>query len=222
MSESKYLYRILSYRHAMAMFGNRELYFASPRSWDDPYEKVLVHKYSDALFAQCWCKKAVSDAMWRIYSADRTSLRICATRNKLNSALTAAQRDKDFVFLIEDVEYKTSKQVETHISNIAKDLRVEYSVRRAQDVLLVKRDAFDHEEEVRVIVHNKAAPDDKIKAEFLVSINPHALIESIFFDPRADDAFVGMCTYFFKHSIGFKGKIQKSRLYRLREPVVVE
>lgn len=222
MTNSKHLYRILNYKHVMAMFAGRELYFASPRTWDDPYEKALVHKYSDALFAQCWCKKAVSDAMWRIYSTDRTSLRIRTTRHQLAKALTAAQRANKFDFLIEDVEYKTSKLVDVHISQIARDLRIEYTVRRAEDALLVKRDAFDHEEEVRVIVHDQAATEARERSGFKIGVDPHEIIDSIYFDPRADDAFIGLCTHYLERSIGFKGQIRKSALYRLREPVVVK
>ena len=222
MSKSPHLYRILSYRHVIKMFADRELYFASPRSWDDPYEKALVHKYSDALFAQCWCKKAVSDAMWRIYSTDRTSLRIQTTRHQLKKTLTAAQGTEKFDFLIEDVQYKTAKLVDAHISQIAKDLRIEYNVRRAEDALLVKRDAFDHEEEVRVIVHDQTATDAVERSGFKVRIDPHELIDSIYFDPRADDAFMDLCRNYIECSIGFKGKIGKSALYRLREPEVVK
>jgi hypothetical protein len=160
--------------------------------------------------------------MWRIYSADRTSLRIRTTRHKLEKALIAAQRANSFEFLIEDVEYKTSRLVDLHISQVARDLRIEYNVRRAEDALLVKRDAFDHEEEVRVIVHDQTAIDAGDRSGFKVGIDPHEIIDSIYFDPRADDAFMDLCTQYFTRSIGFKGQIARSGLYRLREPVVVK
>ena len=70
-SRHPYLYRIMPLRHVVDLFESRELYFASPESWDDPYEKVLRHKGSTSAFAQCWCTRAVSDAMWLRIPAQR-------------------------------------------------------------------------------------------------------------------------------------------------------
>ena len=220
---STHLYRILSFRHVVSLFESRELYFAPPGAWDDPYEKVLVHKRSHTFFAQCWCKKAVSDAMWRIYSPDRASLRIRTSRSKLSRALKCANEAGNFGYLVNDVEYLRSSDVDARISQIAKDLRATYDSRRAADALLVKRDAFDHEAEVRVIVHDKIAEDDsKPKPALRVPIDPHLLVESIFFDPRADEAFVRMCTYYLQEAVKFKRQIATSALYKIRDPVVVE
>lgn len=60
---STHLYRILGFKHLVDLLEFEDLHFVAPSQWEDPYEKVLVHKRSHAMFAQCWSKKAASDAM---------------------------------------------------------------------------------------------------------------------------------------------------------------
>lgn len=223
ISESPYLYRILSYRHVLDFFETGELHFAPPNSWDDPYEQILRHKDSHLFFAQCWCKRAVSDAMWRIYSPDRTALRIRTTRSKLTAALKSEKDRSNFGYLIDDVKYMSANKVKSHIAQVATELRTNYNSRRAADALLVKRDAFDHEAEVRILLNDKSTTDkSKPKPALRVPVDPHLLIDSVYFDPRADDAFVRMCTHYLKTSIKFSRLIGKSALYRSHEQVVVE
>ncbi len=161
--------------------------------------------------------------MWRIYSGDRTGVRLRTTRAKLEVALTTYKERSSIDFFIGDVEYLSAREVTSRISDIAKDLKREYKSRRAADALLVKRDAFDHEAEVRVILHDQELiGQPKPKPFFRVPISADTLIDNISFDPRADDAFVKMFTYYLKNSLKFEGTIKKSKLYRVREPVVVD
>ncbi len=222
-SESQYLYRILSFKHVIDMFESKRLHFALPSSWDDPYEKILTHKRSNAFFAQCWCKKAVSDAMWRIYSQDRTAIRIRTTRSKLKAALTAVKESHNLGHSINDVEYVQASKIDARIALIARSLAEKFDVVRAANALLLKRSAFDHEAEVRVIVNDRSATDNSTPRPFVrVPVDPHALVESIFFDPRADDAFERICRYYLREALMFKGTIGKSALYSARDQVVVD
>jgi hypothetical protein len=45
-TSSTYLYRILDFRHVVDLLESKELHFVSPSQWEDPYEKVLVHRRS--------------------------------------------------------------------------------------------------------------------------------------------------------------------------------
>ena len=217
------LYRILGFRHVVDLLESKELHFVSPSLWEDPYEKILQHKRSHAIFAQCWSKKAASDAMWRIYSADRTAVRIGTTRAKLQRALSTGRGASEVDFLIGDVEYLPSTEVRSRIAAVVTDLKQTYQSRRAADALLAKRDAFDHEAEVRVIIHDRKITESTNPKSFRrIPIATDGLINSIFFDPRADDAFVKMATYYLRNSLKFDGTISKSALYRVREPIIVE
>jgi hypothetical protein len=221
-TSSTYLYRILGFRHVVDLLESKELHFVSPSQWEDPYERILVHKRSHAIFAQCWSKKAASDAMWRIYSADRTAVRIRTTRAKLQRELLRHKESSEVDFLIGDVEYLPSMEVNSRIAAVATDLKQRYQSRRAADALLAKREAFDHEAEVRVIIHDRRLKErTKPKLLYRLPVFTEGLVDSIFFDPRADDAFVKMATYYLENSLRFKGTISKSALYRVREPIIV-
>ena len=75
----------------------------------------------------------------------------------------------------------------------------------------------------RVIIHDRQLTvRTKPKPFYRLPVSTDGLVDSIFFDPRADDAFVKMATYYLKNSVKFEGTISKSALYRVREPIIVE
>lgn len=224
MSRTSALYRILSFEHLVDLFESRTLHFSSPRNWEDPFEKILVHRRSAAMFAQCWCKKAVSDAMWRIYSDNRMSVRIKTHVIQLSAQLHHARGTEEAInFCTHDVEYLATNELSSRLKSIAQDLDSNFTSYRAADALLVKRTAFDHEAEVRVVVHdNKWREGDSEKSHLRVAIDPHALIESIYFDPRASDRYIEVCTFFLRQRLKFKGAVGKSGLYRTQPELLVE
>ena len=224
MSRTAALYRILSFEHLVDLFESQTLYFSSPKNWEDPFEKILVHRRSRAMFAQCWCKKAVSDAMWRIYSNNKTSVRIKTHVVKLSAQLHRARGTQELInFRIHDVEYLATAELSTRLKSIAQDLDDNFTSYRAADGLLVKREAFDHEAEARAIVHdNKWQECDGARNHIRIAIDPHALIESVYFDPRASDRYIEVCTFFLRQKLKFKGAVGKSGLYRTQSELVVE
>lgn len=219
MSENQYLYRILSLRHVVDMFESSELHFASPSSWDDPFEQLLKHKDTGNIFAQCWTRRSVSDAMWRIYSPDHSALRIRVTKGRLSDALDAAKARFKISARIEPVSYLKAGEVKQRLNEIAVDLRKKYSVRRASDSLLIKRDSFDHEAEIRVILLSRSSAE--IRTSCRVAIDPHSLIENIYFDPRVDPLFEKIAKHFLRTKLKYKGQIKKSSLYRVPSSIDV-
>lgn len=213
-SNAPYLYRIMPLRHVVDLFETRELHFASPETWDDPYEKVLRHKGSASAFAQCWCTRAVSDAMWRIYSPDRTAVRIRSTRAKVLAVGARIKATSHATFRLHEVVYKSAKDMDTELESIASELKNQFSMKRATDALFFKRDAFDYEAEVRAIAFLQpkrgVQPPDSLR----VRIDPHNFVDSILFDPRAETTYVQMATYFLRKSLRFDGPISRSALYR--------
>lgn len=210
----QFLYRIMPLRHVVDLFESRELYFASPELWDDPYETVLQHKGSGFAFAQCWCTRAVSDAMWRIYSPDRTAVRIRSTRAKLLTVGARIKATSNATFRIDEVNYQPARVVDAGLEAIAEELKRKFSMSRAIDALFLKRDAFDYEAEVRAIAFLQPKKEGLKQQSLRVRINPHDLVDSILFDPRADATYVRMATYFLRKSLRFEGPISRSALYR--------
>ncbi|MFZ5457429.1 MAG: DUF2971 domain-containing protein, partial [Pseudomonadota bacterium] len=213
-SSHQYLYRIMPLRHVFDLFESRELHFASPESWDDPYERVLRHKGSKSAFAQCWCTRAVSDAMWRIYSPDRTAVRIRSTRAKLLAVGARIRATSHATFRLDEVDYRRAKDVDEGLANIASELKKRFSMKRAVDALYLKRDAFDYEAEVRAIAFLQPKKDVEPPQYLRVPVDPHRFVDSILFDPRAEETYVRMASYFLTKALRFDGPMSRSALYR--------
>jgi hypothetical protein len=155
--------------------------------------------------------------MWRIYSPDRYGIRIRTSREKLVAALRSSKKENDVGFLVRDVSYVKLSELDGQISDIAAELRKKFLPRRAADALLLKRDAFDHEAEVRAIIN---APPKLGGADHLkVKIDPHHFVENIYFDPRVDPTFEKVCSHYIRTAIEYKGKIGKSSLYKDRDAI---
>src|SRR5574343_340232 len=92
------LYRIMSFDRAAAILSTGKLYFSHPSVWDDPFERAIIHPLSKDVFAQCWCRTAISDAMWRIYSPHGLGVRVATTRERLQRALVKHASTGDIQF----------------------------------------------------------------------------------------------------------------------------
>ena len=104
--------------------------------------------------------------------------------------------------------------MDIELETIASELRATFSMKRATDALFLKRDAFDYEAEVRAIAFLQPKMDEAPPKSLRVQINPHAFVDSILFDPRADTTYVKMATHFLKSALAFDGPIARSVLYK--------
>jgi hypothetical protein len=208
-----YLYRIVSFDRLVEMLQSDELYFAHPSSWEDPYETHLQHKDSPNVFGQCWCKRAVSDAMWRIYSPNHLGVRIRTTRHRLKQAMTEAARSQSIEWRIQDVKYLPPPKLRHELESIADMLWQRNSIQDTFAPLFLKRDAFQHEDEVRVVVLNAPEKGQPIGGQCRLRVVMRWLVDSILVDPRAPDAYVEAYKHYLKDKLQFSGSFGKSALY---------
>jgi hypothetical protein len=157
------------------MFESKKLFFTHPRLWDDPYETALNHKYTNNVFAQCWCRKGVSDAMWRIYSPDKLGVRIATTKDKLVSVLTKSKSSGDLGFRIEDVNYSSAASIQKLLKSTKQSLEKKFDIKTAVRPLFEKRSAFSHEEELRAVLVVKCN-DPAVSAHFRPLKRRHTLV----------------------------------------------
>ena len=217
------LYRIVSFERAAAIITTRKFYFAHPSAWDDPYERVIKHERSQALFAQCWCRKAVSDALWRIYSPQGLGVRIGTTKQRLQRVLTAAKEQKQIgTFKIQDVDYLREKDLDVKLREIRDRLASSYTFANAAEALFKKRMAFEHEQETRVVIYKQAWLKDDPKKGRALDVDPFEVLTNIFIDPRASDEILNAYTYYLKEKLGFPGTVARSRLYEVPDELTVE
>lgn len=105
--EPRKLYRIMDFTKVVQIFESETLYFANPSVWDDPYEQMLKHPMDHAIFAQCWGRLSISDAMWRIYSRNGMGVRIATTPTKLRATIKESTKIRGLKYRLKPVQYKS-------------------------------------------------------------------------------------------------------------------
>ena len=222
--DSPHLYRIVSFSTLVDLFETRSLYFSSPKAWPDPFEQTLQHRDSNNIFGQCWCKTAVSDAMWRIYSPEATAVRIKTSGSKLRNALLAATENEPVQCFVDDVTYLTASKVTAEFLRLRQTLQSRFELATAVRGIFLKRDAFDHEAEVRAVLRaDESVVVTRNERRYVrVRVDPHTLVDSIMFDPRAEDGHMKVCKYYLQHALKYQGEAKKSQLYRVREGIVAK
>lgn len=216
------LYRILSFHHVVQIFETNELHFSNPSVWEDPYETRITHNDINKVFAQCWCTKGVSDAMWRIYSPNNLGVRIGTSVKNLNHMLTKASKDNKLLLRMGSVEYLPQKEINRKAKSIKKELSNNFDINKFTDLLFVKREAYDHESEYRAVLVSSDDESRDSSKGIKIKINANELVDSLLIDPRAPVELSDALIYYFKEKIGFSKKLKRSVLYKIPRPLLVK
>jgi len=213
----QFLYRIIRFDRLVQMLQTNLWHFAHPSAWEDPYETHITNSLSNTLFAQCWCRQGVSDAMWRIYSQDKLGVRIRTTEEKLTIALLQATTKRELGFRTGKVRYVNELEYVGRAARIRADLQRNVTFVRASAHLFLKRTAFSHEAETRVVVFDPSQALDANAPGLKIELNSRQLIDSVLVDPRAPDEFVAAYKHYIQDHLKFTGSVKKSQLYRSGE-----
>ena len=227
--QSKYIYRYISFKRLYQLFSTQENALVRPASWDDPFENYILNStaqvrngsrhefgFRDKVYGQCWTTERRSDAMWRIYSTRVkngrfSGVRIRTTIERLANSLTEGlETNAKMHAFIGRVRYVYDKELWTAPSRI---FSKGFSPRMVAQTLLIKRKAFLHEKEIRIIfrdVHNEPSADGL----FRYKINPHTLIDQIMIDPRTDPTKIHNLKKEISEKTGFQGVLVWSLLYK--------
>jgi hypothetical protein len=97
-----YVYRVMPIQRFCELFRNAKNVLVRPSKWEDPFENFILNAparlsdgtivsfgFNNDFYGQCWTKLTSSDALWRIYSPDKTSVRVRTTVRKLLAGLQA-------------------------------------------------------------------------------------------------------------------------------------
>jgi hypothetical protein len=215
------LYRILDFHRVVQIFETESLYFSHPRVWDDPYEQHVIHAQSHAIFAQCWCRIGVSDAMWRIYSPNFMGVRIGTSTKTLSRAIKMAIKDSGFQWRGDEVAYLSQFDLHQKVARTTQELENNFDVDMAVGLLYAKREAFEHENEWRATVFCPKEDPGNPKDGIALKVNPHAVIDSILLDPRAPKELVDAFKFYFKSKLNFRKKVEASVLYKKPKQIVL-
>ena len=219
IDKSQNLYRYMSLAQFLSIVENKKLFLNKVKRWEDTWEgpddqlpvitdsgKEVISEslITSSTVGQCWTYEKDSDAMWRIYSPDRQGIMI--------------ETNVDSFFEINNLRMAVLAKVIYFNKNNYIDKRTEISnnksYRYAGDMAL-KREAFKHENEVRLLVCLQGYREIKNCWDVPVvgfEFNPLSFIKSITFDPRADEWFVNTMKKYCD-SNGFACPVEKSSLY---------
>ena len=169
------IYRIFPQDRFFRIFEEKKNALLRPNKWQDPFENVFLQSrvkfpngetesfvFHHDVYGQCWTLERSSDAMWQIYSTNRDAIRVRTTVGKLISSLRAVHGNMaDVRCFIGRVKYQSVKELE----EFGKNMFVWHSGTEAiAHSLLVKRNAYKHENEVRLIY---IAPDETRESDWI-------------------------------------------------------
>lgn len=225
------IYRIFSADRFIELLKTKKNTLVRPSMWDDPFEnfllkskflmhgeKVSLEIIANTYYAQCWSMTKESDAMWRIYSPNKRGVRVCTTVKSLFRPLWQSKdvKFKEISAFIGNVTYKNLEELNAIFSDPKKinSYIFDSSGKNSARSLLIKREEFSHENEVRIIYsesnsERKYTHGDHI---FQYEIDPNSIFSELTLDPRIDD--IGYFTIQAAlEKAGWTGEISKSNLY---------
>lgn len=201
-----------------------------PKSWDDPFENFLErvifrdHQTSATIrtddilgwfFGQCWTDKGdETDATWRIYSPGKDRVRISTTAGNLfKSFWDQSDPYRLLKFFIGKVEYVPAAAIDAWMRgpNGATGGLMGMGGRNQVYTLLMKRDEFAHESEVRLLFRDN---DHKFTGQNIYRHSaPANIFQDAVFDPRMSDSDFSAREAALR-KFGFLGPITRSTLYQ--------
>ncbi|MCW4469460.1 hypothetical protein OGH69_10825 [Flavobacterium sp. MFBS3-15] len=188
----------------------------------------------DQYFGQCWSYKKESDAMWRIYSqhikdsnqnliVDNIGIKVKSTIRNVFEPLFTIQRNAinpynggpyNLCSFIGKVKYLKKQDLVTMLRDNASELLIDQSGKGQASTLMLKRLAFTHEREIRIVYHNdQCQTSDKV---YPYPIDPNKCFQEIVVDPRIPKDVYLEIKKIIKQS-GFKNRIIQSGLYKIED-----
>ena len=219
----KPIYRIMKEDHVIQFFKERRNVLSQVHNWKDKFENFQMalggvldglrfeYDFKSDLVGQCWTRHALSEAMWGIYANDASLryLRIRSTPRKLLTAFVKAhpKMPQDTCFLGK-VQYKTERGLKDFLGDGS---QISVSAVRLARALLLKRNAFKHENEVRILYFGKAADCDD-RGLYRYEIDPHDMVTQIMADPNRTRANWTKDKARLKKETDFAGEVKRSKM----------
>lgn len=223
------IYRTYSSGRFINLFKNGHDALVNPGKWDDPFENFFfkarveispteaatLEDLAKGWYGQCWTTNEDTDALWRIYSHDKDGVKVRTTVRKLFENLVSTGGEfSRLQFFVGKVEYLEPVEIVSLMSKLTfQDISFGGTNDRFAKLLCLKRTAFQHESEVRILF-NDAEKSNVSKDVFLYPLDANSVFDEVVLDPRLNDGDVGQMTQAIE-AAGCKLPIKQSELYRV-------
>ena len=190
-----FIHKYIPLRFLLVLLKEKYLIFKPVSSWEDPYENFFLKQHfvrpgwregmpfdsienvTKGLFGMSWSLQQETDSLWRIYSTDKLSVRITSTIESMVETVCSEEDKWDVWMGI--VNYKNVEELSEWLN--CKEVK-DYDdfFEKMTDSFFIKRDAFSHEQEYRIVVNYTR----EIKPTLCFRCDPEKLIKSYLVDPR--------------------------------------
>jgi hypothetical protein len=147
--------------------------------------------------------------MWRIYSHEARGVRLRSTPARLGRSLAGSAASNVQVF-VGSVQYLSESKVAAFVDSVLQRGRLASSTTAARTIL-VKRYAFRHEAETRLLLRLDAANASADIHPY--EVDPHEMIDQLMLDPRLDKREAAIVKAEILERTAFKGRVLRSMLY---------
>lgn len=190
------IYRIMPIDRLIDALTAKIFSMVRPTKWEDPFENLFlksdfwinnvplnVKSIRESYFGVCWSLTKENDAMWRIYSQDKRGVKIKTNIGKIfNQLYDKLTLSEKLDIIVGAVEYDEQNKVAEYLKTFDENDFIDSDNKIIPSTLLLKRNEFRIEDEVRFLYFKANHNNDFLFFEF----NWLEVIEEIEFDPRID------------------------------------
>lgn len=222
------MYKYIRLEYVLNMLDTKVFRFDNIKKWEDVYENFVdkedvnllnskhTNLHRSVYYGQSWTTQEESDAMWRIYSDAKYSVRVMTVYPLLFSVLVewiTRHRDNTMTITIDRVFYADEDEINKWLLSNSPMNFWAYNELLSEG-LFIKRREFEHEKEVRVVLRGSYKDEkDYIELDF----DPNKVFREIVIDPRvSDDEFILQRDSLVAHGFDVN-KIRKSTLYEFKK-----
>lgn len=235
---SKSLCKYMPLERALDLLNNSQIWFANPTTWDDPFEKRFIEtKYlekgmkidfpwKNRIFCVCMSKNPNCEAYWNTYAKKGLGICLVIDPVRLLAVLEDYSKKNNCSVYIGAVEYQETKVIKGSLNKnpfLGKAFNLHSDDSKAK-LMLLKRKAFEYEDEIRFIVVKNAGTLEKgIKLNY--SISNTDLVKVVKIDPRAGLNETALLKKVFDKEYGFSPaskRVFKSGIYSGEIPSFVK
>ncbi|MDZ5454867.1 hypothetical protein [Labrys sp. ZIDIC5] len=218
----RHIYRITKQEFVFNLFRTNQNVLTQVHKWKDKFENFLLasggtlngetfdYGFKNSFAGQCWTTERYSEAMWGIYAPDPDIryVRIRSTPRLLIKGLAEHTNQYHETCYVGKVSYKREKSLQQFLDD---GQAISLSPSKFARSLLMKRRAFRHESEIRLLYFG----EEKLYSNGLYRyiVDPHQTITQIMADPNRDRQNWEADKEIIRSTTGFQGPIKRSKIY---------